>query len=66
MHRPIRPARFAELARAVERIDDPDPFGVEPYEVVVLGLLGQHRVAVAPLCELRRDEVVRLLVAGVS
>jgi hypothetical protein len=66
MHGPVRAPRFAELPGAVERIDDPDAFGVEPDRIVVLGLLGQHGVAMAPLRELCRDVVVRTLVASVS
>ena len=40
---PVVPARFAELAGAVERVDDPDPVGVEPARVLE-SLLGQHGV----------------------
>ena len=42
---PVRPARLAELAGAVERVDDPDPPGIQP------------RVVDAPF--LRQDRVVR-------
>ena len=44
VHGPVGAGRLAELAGAVERIDDPDPVGGEAGGVV-LALLGEHGVA---------------------
>ena len=53
MDGPVAAAGFAELARAVERVDDPHPFAFEP-DRVVLRLLRQHRVVGPGLGEARR------------
>ena len=45
---PVVAGRLGELAGAVERVDDPDPVGVEAC-LVVAALLGEHRVVGAVL-----------------
>ncbi|BCB80034.1 hypothetical protein Pflav_064440 [Phytohabitans flavus] len=75
MDRPVGPTLFGELAGAVERIDDPDPLGLQPcgrLGTVTLGpclpgvvvFLRQHRVGWAPPPKLGADQVVGELVAG--
>jgi hypothetical protein len=44
---PVLTAEFGELARAVQRVDDPHPVGTEPSRIGLLffgGLFGEHRV----------------------
>ena len=57
-------AVLAELAGAVERVDDPDALGGQP-DGVVGGLLGQDRVTGTGLGERRREPRLRGGVAGV-
>ena len=64
VHRPVGAAGLAELAGAVERIDDPDPPTVEASGVLE-PFLGQHGVAGPQPGQLGGDEVLRGQVAGV-
>ena len=65
MHSPVRPSFFGELARAVERIDDPHPLGIEP-DVVVGGLLGEDRVGGPLLAQAIRQQLLRPSIALVA
>jgi hypothetical protein len=62
MHRPVV-APLAELARAVERIDDPQAARLQARRVVGR-FLGEDGVARARLGEPRQDQRVRLAVAA--
>jgi hypothetical protein len=62
VHCPVRPVRLAELAGAVERVDDPDPARAESLGGV-LPLLGQHLVGRTALCEFGDEQFVRAAVA---
>ena len=62
VHGPVGAALLAELARAVERVDDPDAFGAEP-DRVVGALLGEHGVVGVRRGERGDDELVRRAVA---
>ena len=64
MHGPVDASRLAELAGAVEWIDDPHPFGVEPARVLA-ALLGEHRVIGSMDGELVGQVLLRDRVAGV-
>ena len=65
MHGPVGPAGHAVLARAVERVDDPDPVCGQP-RGGVLRLLREHRVARAVLGQLREQQLVGLRVAELA
>ena len=62
VHGPVGARHFAVLAGAVERIDDPDAFGVEPGEIV-LALLAEHRVVRALFGQTAHQQLVGLTVA---
>ena len=64
VHGPIAAARFAELARPVERVDDPHPLAFEPYEIV-LRLLRQDRVVGTARAERGENELVGFAIAVV-
>ena len=64
MHRPVDAARFAELPGAVERIDDPDAFGVEPTRVLP-AFLREHGVVGTVDGELVGEELLGDGIAGV-
>ena len=64
MHRPVVARGLGELAGAVERVHDPDPVTGEP-DLVVLALLGEHRVTRSVLGEQLHEQVVGGEVAGV-
>jgi hypothetical protein len=61
--RPVGPAGLGELPGAVERVDDPHPFGREPGRVVP-ALLGEHRVPGTQPGQLGDEQLVRAAVAG--
>ena len=61
---PVAAGRLAELAGAVEGVDDPHPFGVEAGRIV-LRLLRQNRVTRAVLGQRREQHLVRPPVAVV-
>ena len=61
---PVGAARLAELAGAVQGVDDPHPVGGQP-RLVVDALFGQDGVVRAFLCQLGHQELVRLPVSGV-
>ena len=65
MDGPIGTARFAELAGAVQRVDDPHPAGRQPRRIVG-PLLGEDRVARAAGRELGGQELVRQPVARLA
>ncbi len=65
MHGPVGPSRLAELARAIQRVDDPHPVRRQPGRVVP-AFFGQHRIARAQLAELAGQELVRAPVPGVA
>ena len=62
MDGPVAATRLAELAGAVEGIDDPDPLATQAAEVIGR-LLGEHRVVWSCLGEGRRQELVGHTVA---
>src|SRR3954471_2925316 len=62
VHCPVVTTEFRELARAVERIDDPHPFRAQP-DGVIGTLLGQHRVIGPRRCESLHQEIMRALVS---
>ena len=62
MDRPIGASLLAELAGAIERIDDPHAFGAEP-DGVVGTFLGEHRVVGMARGDGGEDEIVRRPVA---
>ena len=62
--RPVDAARFAVLACAVERIDDPHTIGTESARVLE-ALLRQHGVVGTVRCELLGDELLGQHVAGI-
>ena len=64
MDGPVGSARLAELAGAVERVDDPDPVGGQPF-LVVDALLGQDGIFRAFSRQLGQQELVRLPVSRV-
>ena len=64
VHGPVVARRLGELAGAVERVDDPDPAGVQP-DLVVLALLGEDGVVRPVLGEQGHQQLVGGLVAGV-
>jgi len=63
--RPVGASRFAEFPGAVERVDDPDPFGRKS-RGVVRGLLGQDDVAGSAAAQLSHQELMRQPVARVA
>ena len=64
VHRPVVATVLAELAGAVERIDDPHPVGVEAPRVLE-AFLRQHGIVGPGIGELLGDEAVTGDVAGV-
>ena len=65
MHRPVGAPLLGELAGAVERVDDPDPVGLEATRVVDR-LLREHAVAFVVLAQELEQPAVREHVAGVA
>ena len=65
MYGPVRPLRFAVLARAVERVDDPHPPVAQPSPVVGR-LLGEHGVVGPCFGEGAGEELVGQAIAGVA
>jgi len=58
VHRPIDTVAFAELARAIERIDDPDPVSGDAGGIV-RGFLGEHRVTGVSRGQALQDQLDR-------
>ena len=65
MHRPVLTARHGVLPGAVKGVDDPHPVGLQPGQVVV-GLLGEHRVAGALLPQSAQQQRVGTDVSGIT
>jgi peptidoglycan/LPS O-acetylase OafA/YrhL len=61
---PVGAPDLTELGRAVERVDDPDPVGIES-ATVISRLFGQHDVVRPRFLEGREQLDVRVVVAGV-
>jgi hypothetical protein len=61
--RPVVSRNLAELAGAVERIDDPHALRAEPH-VVVLALLGEDGVRGPGLAQSRHEQLVGLGISG--
>ena len=62
--RPVEPPPFAELVRAIERVDDPHAFGVET-QAIVEAFLAEHGIIGPGLVEMFHQELVRPGVARV-
>jgi hypothetical protein len=64
MHGPVAASVFAELPRAVKRVDDPDAGCGQP-SVVVLALLREDCITGSLLSEQRGDQLMRQAIATV-
>ncbi len=64
VHGPVVARHLGELPGAVERVDDPDPLGLQA-ALVVLALLGEHGVGGPVLGQQRHQQLVGGPVAGV-
>ena len=62
---PVVASRHGEFACSVQRIDDPDPVGLQPGQVVV-GLFAEHRVARALDAQPLQQQRIGLAVALIA